>query len=251
MLKQMGRILIFIITTIVFSSCGTQSRLFELSNQNINQDSLQNVFSSYKFPPLSPGDKISISVWGHDELSIGSINGNHVSNESTGRWLLIDDNGEVNLPRLGRQKLSGYSIREVNYFLEEKYSAFLKQPIVNVKVLNHYITILGEVRNPGKYLLDSDQEKIVEAIGVAGGLSDYAKADDIELIRNINDQTYKLDLNFNDLAQYDQKNINLIPGDVIYVVAGKSKEADKGLQKAGIITSILTGVAVVVSLLVK
>lgn len=99
-------------------------------------------------PVIQVGDKISVTVWGHPELSIGDVTGVAVSNESTGKWLIVDNLGEVKLPKIGKVKLAGYNIKEANSILELRFSDQLQNPIVLVRVLNHRVTVLGEVLRP-------------------------------------------------------------------------------------------------------
>lgn len=67
---------------------------------------------------MEVGDKIMVSVWGYEELSVGLVNSFFSSNESSGCWLLFDCDGEVNFFKIGCLKLVGYNIKEVSYLLE-------------------------------------------------------------------------------------------------------------------------------------
>ena len=66
---------------------------------------------------LSPGDKISLSVWGHDELSVGSVHSVYSIPEEAGKWLQIDESGDANLPQIGKVKLEGLTLLKA----EEKF----------------------------------------------------------------------------------------------------------------------------------
>jgi len=202
-------------------------------------------------PVLTAGDKITISVWGHRELSIGSVNSIYTSGEETGKWLILDIDGKVNLPKIGRVKVGGLTTKEANYFLEQQYSTILKDPIINIRVLNHFVTILGEVNNPGRFSLDNEMVSLVEILGLAKGLTAYSKNDSIELIRIVNGESIKLTVNLTELASLPQKNVILQPDDIIHVGASKAKANDRNLGKASLITSIITGAAVIISIFAK
>ncbi len=236
---------------IFLSSCTTTHSLFQSENFVLPTDSTFQAFFRPVEPLIKSGDKITISIWGHENLSIGSVNGSFNSNEATGKWLVLNEEGEANLPKLGRVKLAGLTINEANYHLQNEYSRILKDPIINIKVLNHFVTILGEVNDPGKYMIDNENLTLIELIGLSDGLSPYAKNDEVQVIRQINGQTIKLQINLRELVGLVQKNITLQPDDIVYVAPEKTKGSDVNLQKASIVASILTGMAVIVSVLVK
>jgi len=233
-------------------SCSSPKQLFEKeARQAESQRLILQQYFRPRAPIIQPGDKLTISIWGHDELSIGSINTNFNSSEATGRWLVVDNEGEVNLPQIGRVKIGGYDIKEVNYLLEQKYSELIKDPIINVKVLSHYVTVLGEVNAPGRYQLDNERVSLVEILGAAGGLTPYSKNDDIKIIRLVNQQPVELDVDFTSLVAYAEYNVDLQPDDVVYVGATGKKFTDEKLRRVTNITGILTGIALVASVFLK
>jgi len=244
----MRKFLIPIALILFLSSCQTTKPLFSYQPNIDLNDTLALQILQHKEPILSIGDKINMSIWGHDDLSIGSVNS---VNESTGKWLILDDEGKVNLPKIGRVKLSGLTVKETNYFLEQQYGKLLKDPIINVRVLNHFVTILGEVNKPGRYSLENNEVSLIELLGKSEGLTTYAKTEHIELIRIINGQSVKLNINLSDLTSLPEKNIRLQPDDIVHIGATRAKQSDRDLGKASLITSIVTGVAVIISVFAK
>ena len=246
------RNLIFLLLLFSFcTSCHRQSDLFKYNPDEANNDLLLKQFMIPEEPILSVSDKITISIWGHSELSIGSVNSIYTSNEETGKWLVLDDEGKVNLPKIGRVKMSGLTVKEANYFLEQQYSRILNEPIINVRVLNHFVTVLGEVNKPGRYSLENERVSLVEMLGMAQGLTAYSKNEEIEVVRIMHGRPAKLTVNLVDLASLPRKNILLQPKDIVYVGATKSKNNDRNLGKATLITSIITGIAVMISVFRK
>ena len=208
-------------------------------------------FYETKEPLLAPGDKISISIWSHNDMSVGSVNNVYSSTEASGKWLLVDDDGNVNIPRLGRLKLSGITVNEANYLLEQKYGETLRDPIINVRVLNHFITVLGEVNNPGRYRLENEKLSLVEAVGLAGGLTDYSENQSIDLVRIVDGEPIKFTLDLTNINALPKEDIVLKSRDVIYINHTRLKTWDKNLAKISLITSIITGIAVLVSSLAR
>lgn len=235
---------------LLFSSCSSSTKLFESGKVSANQLA-QFALRNPPAPVLSPGDKVIISIWGHDELSIGSINTQFTTVEETGRWVVLDNEGQVNLPKVGRVKLDGFNLKEAAYFLEQRYKTHVKDPIINVRVLNHFITVLGEVNAPGKYLIDNEKITLVTLLGEAKGFTDYAKPRQVQLIREVNGivQNYEIDLT--QIESLKNKNAVLQPGDIVYVPSEKNKQTDEFLTKAVPVASILTAVAVIYSVFKK
>ncbi len=244
-------LLIPIMAMVFLSSCTTTHPLFQTENFVKTTDSTFQYFFQPIEPVIKAGDKITLSIWGHEHLSIGSVNSSFSSNEATGKWLVLNERGEANLPKLGRIKLAGLSINEANYYLQEQYNRILKDPIINIKVLNHFVTVLGEVNEPGKYNIDNEQLNLIQLIGLAKGMSPYAKNDQIEIIRLVNGQAVKLQISLREMVDLTNKNIVLLPDDIVYVAPEKIKSSDRNLQKASIVAGILTGGAVIVSVLAK
>jgi polysaccharide export outer membrane protein len=238
-------LLLFIGLIFFCSSCKTPS-LF--NDGPIPESTMQEfVLMNPVEPTLSPGDKISVSIWGHEDLSIGSINSPYMTDEETGRWVILDKEGEVNLPKVGRVNLAGYNVKEAAYFLEELYAKHVQNPVVNVRVLNHYVTILGEVNKPGKYRIDNEEVNLIELLGEAEGYTLYAKMDEVQLIREVNGKVVKFPIDFTGLGSLNTGNAVLNPDDIIYIPAIKRKSSDEVLKRAIPIASIATGIALIIS----
>ena len=92
---------------------------------------------------------------------------------------------------------------------------------------------------------------MIELLGKSEGLTNYAQTENIELIRIINGQSIKLNINLSDLASLPEKNIRLQPDDIVHVGAIRAKQSDRDLAKASLITSIVTGIAVILSVFSK
>ncbi len=187
---------------------------------------------------LAAGDKLSLSIWGHDDLSVGSIHTVYNSTEETGKWLMIDDNGEVNLPQAGKVKLEGLSLLQAEEKLVQVYSQYIQKPTLNLRLLNNQITILGEVRQPGSYTFHTESIRLVDMLGRANGLTDYSRSTDIKIIRG----TESINVDLTDAA-YNETLV--FPRDVIYVPPGRNKAFDRFATKLIPLASLLTAIALV------
>ncbi len=210
---------------IVLSSCASQN-MFQ-KDPSIKEDpSVFVLDTSYQYR-IRTDDKISISVWDHDDLSVGSIYGIYNSNEVYGKWLLVDAKGNISVPQIGEVHVLGKSVLELENQFREAYARYIKSPIVEVKVLNKEVTILGEVKTPGKLLLEKEHNSLVEAIGRAGDFDFYADRTHVQVIRNVNGEPKSVTVDLSLLKNYSTSNVYLQPGDVVYIPSRKSKVWDK------------------------
>jgi polysaccharide biosynthesis/export protein len=237
---------------ILISSCRISPPLYKVHKGKVNYDPRQ-APSVWMLPApvVKNGDKLSITVWEHPELSIGDVTGVAVSNESSGKWLIVDNLGEIKLPKAGKVKVSGYNILEVTSILEQRFSDQLKDPIVLVRALNHRVTVLGEVLHSGVYDLDNDVVTVDQIVAMAGGFTDYANTETVEVIRKDTFETHKLNVDLTNLNNYSIKNILLQPDDVVYVPPIPLKSTQKKLEKSAPVISIFTSLTIILSVLLK
>ena len=98
---------------------------------------------------------------------------------------LVDSNGDIDFPILGKIHVEGMTRNDLVNYLTEEIGKDVKDPIVYVSFRNYKITILGEVRSPGTYTIDSEKINILQALGRAGDLNLTAQRQDILLLREV------------------------------------------------------------------
>lgn len=202
--------------------------------------------TSYQYT-LSKDDKVSISVWDHDDLSVGSLYGIYNSNEVYGKWLMVDAKGEIAVPKIGNIYVQGLSVLQVEEKLKTEYKKWIVNPIVELKVLNKEVTIVGELKTPGKYLLEKENNTLIELIGKAGDFDFYADKKKVQLIRKERGQTKNIVIDLTTSKGFALAQMNVQPGDVIYVPSRKGKHWDK--RAASTIVPIATVISTVVLVL--
>lgn len=190
---------------------------------------------------LQPDDKLTLSIWGHDDLSVGSIHTIYNVQEEQGKWLMVDASGEVTLPQVGKARLQGLTIPEATKRVQQLYAKTIKDPQVTLRLLNNQITILGEVQKPGVYIFTSDNIKLVDLLGRSSGLTDYAKSSKIRIVRH--DEVYE-----SDLTNVVYNSTVVLPGDVIYVPPSGKKGFDRAANKMIPLASLLTALALIYSI---
>lgn len=189
-------------------------------------------------------DKISVSIWDHDDLSVGSLYGIYNSNEVYGKWLMVNARGEINVPKIGAFRIRGLSIVQAQDSLKKRYAEWVKNPIVEVKVLNKEITVMGELKSPGKFLVDKDYNPLIEMIAKAGDFDFYADKRHVKVIRLVQNEVKEITIDLTRMENYTNKNILLLPGDVVYVPSKKGKDFDKRIATIIPFASIATAFAI-------
>lgn len=221
------------IVVLMFSSCNK----YALYQTDAKKGGANTEPETYE-KTLAPGDKISLSIWGHDDLSIGSIHTVYSTPEESGKWVMIDPNGEVTLPQIGKVKLEGLTIPKAEELLKKSYSALIQNPVLSLRLLSNSVTVLGEVQRPGNYVFHTDYTRLVDMIGKANGFTDYSKTTEIKVIRGT--ETIKIDLTSSAANEF-----MVLPKDVIYVPPGRNKAFDRFATKLIPLASLLTALALV------
>ena len=175
----------------LISSCSQQKKITYY--QNIDQIS---TFNDSNFEPtIQPDDLLMIIVSAPDQeaaapfnLSSENVplpNGQASMAQRQQQLYLVDKNGNVDFPVLGQLKFGGLTKTEVFVQLKEKLSKYLKNPIINIRIMNYKVTVQGEVTRPGSYPINSERITLVEALSMAGDLTIYGKRNNIIVVREI------------------------------------------------------------------
>lgn len=136
---------------------------------------------------------------------------------------LIDSQGHVVLPVVGKVKLGGFTRTAAVEELKKALQEYIQDPIVSVRVLNFKVSVLGEVSKPGVYSVNSDRITLLEALALAGDLTIYGKRNSVLLLRE--KQGVKT-MERIDLTQSDfitSSNYYLSQNDVLYVEPNKTR----------------------------
>lgn len=232
-------LLVMLMSVAVFGTSCTGSRVLRPYRAALPVDSLM---AQPQAPYLIQNDdKISVSIWQHDDLSVGSVFGIYNSSEGYGKWVMVQPDGTIVLPKLGPLSVAGLTPAQASVLVRERLSATIVDPLVVVKVLNREVTVLGEVRTPGNYLLDQEQNTLSEIVGRAQGFTDYANDRHIILIRG--EQLYRI--NLRTMPAGFRNRLYVQAGDLIEVPAQGGKRLDKKAPTLIPFASAMTALAIV------
>jgi len=154
---------------------------------------------------------------------------------------LIDKKGEIDFPVIGEVKLVGLSPSEARELLRKKLADYLKDPIINIRIKNFTVTVLGAVNRPGTYPVNGEQISILEALGMAGDITIKGRRDNIMVIREFNGTKVYDHINLNKKEALKSDVFYLSQNDVVYVEPNKSGKTASSLdQRATIAVSIIS-----------
>ena len=129
----------------------------------------------------------------------------------------LDDEGVLDLPKVGRLKFGGLTIPQAEKLMREKLYGFYEAPLVRIQLLSFHFTILGEVNKEGRFTIYNPNANIFDAITIAENLTDFADRSKIKIVRFKGDQASVTYLNTLKENLLEQPGFYLQPNDLIIV----------------------------------
>jgi len=166
---------------------------------------------------------------------------------------LVDSKGNINLPTVGEIHVAGLTKEEIIQLLQKKISeGYVTDPVVNVRILNYKITILGEVNKPGVYNVTDERISVPQALALAGDLTIYGQRRNVQLTRieNGEKKTYYFDLTSPEI--FSSPNYYLVQNDVLYVSPnGTRVRSSTTNQNIPLTISIITAILTLASFFIR
>jgi len=162
---------------------------------------------------------------------------------------LIDEEGALTLPLVGKVKVAGLTTLEANKEITQKLDKYLQSPTVNVRILNYKVSVLGEVARPSVYTIPNEKITLPEALSLAGDLTIYGKRQNIMVIRELagKREFARVDLTKRDV--FASPYYYLHANDIVYVepTKGKVTSSDRTIQLAPIVMSGLSLLVLIIT----
>ena len=164
-------------------------------------------------------------------------------NAGEGQTYQVEDDGTVALPLIGHQMVAGLTRAEAQKKIEAIYSKTeLTNPIIDLKIINLKVTLLGEIRVQGNYPLIKDKTSLVEIIGSAGGLTEQANEKNIKIIRGDPKKPQIIDVDLSNIKTLADPRIILQNNDIVYIA--QNKRAIKNDQLQNVTTTLQPGLII-------
>ncbi|MGM0649696.1 MAG: polysaccharide biosynthesis/export family protein [Bacteroidota bacterium] len=244
LIKNYAVLFISVTLFIGMQSCRTlrPSEMFQINNDY----PLSEFKPNEKEYRIKPFDKLALRITTNEGFALvglgGSSGGGGNKERQKGLQYLVEYDGLMKLPTLGRVKIAGKTIREAEKFLEEKYAKYYKEPFVLIEVTNRKVIIFKDGGTKGTVLtIPSENLTLIEALAQSGGISDISKAYKIKLIRGDltsgNPKVYYYDISH--LKELQGSNILLKANDIIYIES-KPKYVNRILTEISPYLTLLT-----------
>jgi polysaccharide export outer membrane protein len=200
-------------------------------------------------------NSLNLEVAAVFNYTLNRVNGNNNENSASNpvQGYVVDENGEINLPYIGALKVAGLSLLETRNVLQKRLATYTKEPIVNIRILNFKVSVLGDVLRPDVYHIGNERVTLTEALSMAGDLNITALRTNVLLIREQEGQRQYHHLDLTSKEVFTSPYYFLRNNDVIYVQPDKTKFAtvDRGYRTATLVLSGLSIFAIVLSNLLR
>jgi polysaccharide export outer membrane protein len=247
------------------ASCSTPKDVLYLQGiDSLAEEDIARMNQTYA-SRISPDDLLTITVTAWDPTVVTPFNPPPWSYASQGEvavtntlqlhTYLVDADGNITFPVLGKVKAAGLSKQELTAYLQEGVSRYVKDALVHVQIVNYKITILGEVARPGAITVRNERITILEAIGQVGDLTINANRRNILILRDNNGQREHGRVDLTDPAIFASPYYYLRQNDFIYVEPNKPKQRNYNVTQSqtftiSIVSTLLTTVSVITTVLV-
>lgn len=157
---------------------------------------------------------------------------------------LVNTEGYISFPVVGQVKLAGLTIEEARLKIKELVEQYAKDAIINIRFSNFRITVVGEVNRPATFTVPNDRISIIEALGLAGDLTQFGKRSNILLIREENGQRTLARINLNNKETLTSPYFYLKQNDVLYVQPAQYRDPS-GDRTLRLLTAVFSGMTAV------
>ena len=248
-------------TGLVLFSCAPRQEINYMTD--IDNVALDNAIKNSR-STLQPGDQLIVSISARDMDAVKPFNQNYSSSTTVTQYSLpssnslpqqtpvsgptyfVDTNYNITFPQIGKISVQGENIETFRDKISGILSKYIKDPIVDVKLVNFKVSISGEVKSPGTYVIPEGNATVLSALAMAGDTTPYGIRQNVLLIRNVDGKIthHRIDISKSEFI--NSPYYYLKQNDIIYVQPNVNREKAARLDpNLGVYISI---VSVVVSL---
>lgn len=266
-MQRLFGILMVTLVIVLGSSCGSVKNLQYVQGA-FDTTKLSKV--QFADPVIQTGDLLGITLYSDDAKATAavmaqpvttSLDGTDIrevaaSGASTARTAtgyLVNQNGDIQLYKIGNFKAAGLTKKQLADSLAQRYVTLdlLKNPFVEIRFLNYKITLVGEVTRPGTYSFPTEKINIFEAIGLAGDITVFGKRDNVKVIREVNGVRQFAQLDLSKPEVFASPYYYLQQNDMVIVDVAKNKGAVNDqvtVRNITVAASILATIAIFINI---
>ncbi|WP_235696094.1 polysaccharide biosynthesis/export family protein [Epilithonimonas caeni] len=206
-----------------------------MSNHNFEQETNQARYTGLK---IKEGDVLEIVVSAFDEIAVKPFNLNTISStnntaesssaviNNSGSRYMVSTEGFITFPVLGKVYCQGMTKQQLKEDLEQRLKVYLTDPIVDIRLVNLNISVLGEVKMPGTKTSNTERINLFQALALAGDMTDAADRTKVKLLR-YSEESKKdsvVTLDFSDASIVNSPYYYLQQNDIVYVEPDRNKQ---------------------------
>ena len=238
----------------LLGSCVAQRELPYLQGKGYSTQATVQVENERQVYRLQPGDVLSIRVQSvqpalNDLFSMTT--GQNIQSGDPGNLFVsgysVDETGTIALPTVGRLKVAVLTMEETQLLVQKEVGRFMREANVVVKLTSFKLTILGEVRVPGRYFVYNAQATVLEALGLAGDLTEFGNRTNVKLIRPTPKGSEVVLLDLTDSNLLRSKYYYLLPNDALYVEPLKARTNRGNANNLGLVFGGLSTIILLLS----
>jgi len=259
-----------VLTILLLASCTSQKNLIYFQNDDLKSDNQPDTML-YKYEngytnsspeyKLQPHDMIYVQIYSSLDNASSALfqsttqSGNTMQASDNTLYLTsyeVDNDGNIDLPTIGKINVLGMSIEEAQSAIKQKAEEFSEGITVTCRMVTFRIKVAGEVNKPGIYTFYQPSVNIFDALLAAGDLTYYGNRQKVRIVRKseTEDAIYTLDIRKASVMK--NKNYYLRPGDIVYVEPNKNTKTLQTINPPlTTITSSLSLIASVVAIIVS
>ena len=201
-----------------------------------NLDTLNTLIKKLEEPVIKNNDILNINVssgsLNQEQAEVfnlmngggGGAGGGGGGGGASMRGYLVDYDGTITMPIIGRVKAEGLTKNQLSDTLSALLAQYVQNPVLSIRFLNFRVLLMGEVRGVGWQEFPNERASVVDAIGQAGGISDLGSRENILLIRELpgGKREYHT-LNLNDARVFASPYYQLKQNDIVYVMPNETR----------------------------
>ena len=254
------KLTLFALVSLLLCSCSAYKKVPYLKGSEYLN--MANVQTPLYDAHIMPKDLLTITVNTSDpdaaipfNLTVATpitANNKNLTSQPSLQQYLVDNNGNIDFPVLGTLHIGGLTKSQAENMIKEKLKTYIKEnPIVNVRMANYKISVMGEVAKPGTFTITNEKVNIMEALAMAGDMTVYGQRNKVKLIReDAQGNRQVIPLNLNDADIIVSPYYYLQQNDVVYVTPNKTKAKNASISNSTTIWFSVVGTLVALASLI-
>jgi polysaccharide export outer membrane protein len=253
---QFGRLTVATLLFLAFALSGCYRYKNQILFQGL-KDTTYTASMQQPKPIIQRGDQLSIMVYGLDDKTTAYFNA-PMGGGQAGMMMqqggqggggmmgyIVNEEGTIEFPKLGTINILGYTHEQLRDTLQNRLTPWIKDPIVNVRMLNFRVTFMTTTHAQTVFIMNQ-KTNILQFLGMVGGIQWTDRKDNILIIRQIDSVRQVIHVDFTNKEIFNSPVYYLQPNDIVYVEPNKLKFVESNVAVISLVTSITSTLSILV-----